>query len=165
MIPRLARFPHPAYLRLGRCEKSDGVELPPYAPWRQLVPGDGPVVLVVGPLVGGLLAEWASRPHALRPDLWVLSELPVEANPVPDAFLASLERSRGLLVVEEHVAQGGAGQMIARFLLLNGIRLGSFEHACAQGYPSGRYGSQAFHRAESGLDPRSLDHRLERLQS
>ena len=165
MIPRLARFPHPAYLRLGRCEKPDGVELPPYAPWRQLVPGDGPVVLVVGPLVGGLLAEWASRPHALRPDLWVLSELPVEANPVPDAFLASLERSRGLLVVEEHVAQGGAGQMIARFLLLNGIRLGSFEHACAQGYPSGRYGSQAFHRAESGLDPRSLDHRLERLQS
>jgi transketolase len=165
LIPRLARFPHPAYLRLGRCEKPDGVELPPYAPWRQLVPGDGPVVLVVGPLVGGLLAEWASRPHALRPDLWVLSELPVEANPVPDAFLASLERSRGLLVVEEHVAQGGAGQMIARFLLLNGIRLGSFEHACAQGYPSGRYGSQAFHRAESGLDPRSLDHRLERLQS
>jgi len=25
LIPRLARFPHPAYLRLGRCEKPDGV--------------------------------------------------------------------------------------------------------------------------------------------
>ena len=32
----------------------------------------------------------------------------------------------------------------------------SLRHVTARGYPSGRYGSQKFHRAECGLDPASL---------
>jgi transketolase len=165
LIPLLATFPHPAYLRLGRCEKPNGAELPPYAPWRHLLTGEGPVALTVGPLAGGLLGTWAGHPQALRPDLWVLSELPLQASPAPDAFLTCLERSRRLVVIEEHVVHGSAGQMITHFLLSSGIQLESFTHACAHGYPSARYGSQAFHRAESGLDPESLEQRLTRLRS
>ena len=160
MIPRLAEFPSPAYLRLGRCEKPDDLELPDYAPWRRLLSGDGPVVLVVGPLVGGLLGALRDAEPEARPEVWVLTELPCEANPVPDAFLELLETRRRLCVVEEHVAHGGVGQMIAHFLLTNGVSLKAFDHVHARGYPSGCYGSQDFHRRECGLDPASL---LERI--
>ena len=78
------------------------------------------------------------------------------SDPIPEAFLADLARSRRLLVVEEHVAQGGVGQMIAGALLAGGIALDRFATRSAQGYVSGRYGSQKFHRRECGLDPESI---------
>jgi len=83
---------------------------------------------------------------------------------VPEEFLAGLERSGSLCVVEEHVAAGGVGQMLALYLLRQGIRVG-FEHVCAQGYPSGLYGSQNFHRKECGLDPESVKRRVLELQA
>jgi transketolase len=165
LIPQLAAFPHPAYLRLGRCEKSEDFELPDYAPWRRLLTGEGPVVLAVGPLVGGLLNALRNLDPELRPELWVLTELPLDANPIPSGFMAALERAQRLCVVEEHVAHGGAGQMLAHFLLRSGISLEVFEHVCAHGYPSGDYGSQQFHRRECVLDPETLQKCIEQVRS
>ena len=61
-----------------------------------------------------------------------------------------------LYVVEEHIAQGSAGQMLAHALLESGEAPARFTHRCAQGYLSGRYGSQGFHRRECGLDAESI---------
>jgi transketolase len=62
-------------------------------------------------------------------------------------------------LVEEHVAQGGFGQRFLRFLALGGRRIPTLVHAHARGYPSGRYGSQIWHRHECGLDvPAILAH-------
>ena len=60
------------------------------------------------------------------------------------------------MVVEEHVATGGAGQMLAHALLSAGHAPRRFSHRCAHGYPSGLYGSQAYHRRECGLDAESI---------
>ncbi len=163
LIPRLAVSPHPAYLRLGRCERPEGYALPPYAPWRRLLEGEGPVVLALGPLAGGLLGVLRELDPTSRPELWVLTELPLEANPIPLDFITALERAQRLCVAEEHVAQGGAGQMLAYTLLSQGLRLEAFDHVCARGYPSGLYGSQSFHRKECGLDPESLLKRITAL--
>jgi transketolase len=46
--------------------------------------------------------------------------------------------------------------MLALLFLQMGIQLRRFRHFHARGYPSGRYGSQSFHRAENGLDPRTV---------
>ena len=46
--------------------------------------------------------------------------------------------------------------MIAGALLSGGIGLDRFATRTAQGYVSGRYGSQKFHRRECGLDPESI---------
>ena len=73
VVPKLAVFPDPAYLRLGRCERPEGYTVPAYAPWRRLLEGEGPVVLVVGPLVGNLLTAFAGLERASRPELWVLT--------------------------------------------------------------------------------------------
>lgn len=163
LIPRLSEFPHPAYLRLGRCEKPEDFDLSEYQPWRLLFAGGGSVLLAVGPLVGGLLAAARDLDPDHRPEIWALTELPLEANPIPAGFLASLERTRRLCVVEEHVAQGGVGQMLAHFLLERNIPLETFEHFCARGYPSGDYGSQTFHRKECGLDPENVLASIEQM--
>lgn len=156
LIARLGTFPHPAYLRLGRSEEPKDWTLPEYAPWRRLLEGGGPTLVTVGPLTGSLLGPLHEWPADRRPTLWTVSEMPITAENIPDEFLRDLRRSRHLFVAEEHVAQGGAGQMLAHRLLEMGYAPVRFTHRCAQGYVSGRYGSQMFHRRENGLDPESL---------
>ena len=144
----------PAYLRLGLSELPQGIALPRYAPWRKLLGGKGKTVVVVGPLAGGLLAATQDLSDDLRPNLWVLTELPVGEMPVE--FLADIRRTDSLFVVEEHVPQGGAGRMIAHRLLETGCAPRQFAIRGAAGYVSGLYGSQKFHRQESGLDAPAL---------
>jgi len=146
----------PAYLRLGRCELPSGYPAPRYAPWRRLSSGDGPVIVVVGPLAGNILSRVTSLDQALQPELWVATELPLRTTGVPADLLASLRRVRRLWVIEEHVAQGGFGQMLSSWLLEESIAVDEFRHLTAQGYPSHRFGSQAFHRAECGIDGDSI---------
>ncbi len=156
IIKKLTAFHHPAYLRLGRCEKPDGFELPPYAPWRRLLEGKGETMLITGPLAGGILGRLLDMDEALRPSLWVLSELPVDVDTIPDDFISDVRRTRSLFVAEEHVAHGGLGQMIVHALASRGEELLKFTHRCARGYESTLYGSQKFHRRECGLDPSSI---------
>jgi transketolase len=112
------------------------------------------VVLVTGSLVGGLWGAFRELDQARRPSLWLLSELPLRE--LPEEFRADLARSRRLLVIEEHIAQGGVAQSLASTLLASGPAPETFATRTAQGYLSGRYGSQKYHRRECGLDPASI---------
>jgi transketolase len=91
-------------------------------------------------------------PPDRQPKLWLVSELPVSAENLPEAFIRDIQKANKLLVAEEHVAHGGVGEMLSNALLLKGIAPRQYRHLCAQGYPSGFYGSQKFHRIESGID-------------
>lgn len=156
VVGKLMALAHPAYLRLGRCELPAGFAHAPYQPWRRLLDGGGPTALVVGPLAGSLLAGLAALAPDRRPATWVLAELPPVPGSLPAAFLDDLRRSGSLAVVEEHAAHGGAGAQLCELLALMGRTPPRYRHLGAAGYPSGRYGSQAFHRAESGLDAASV---------
>ena len=154
IVQRLGSFPHPAYLRLGLAEEPKDLELPPYAPWRKILHGGGPTLLGVGPVISKVIEAARALPENVRPNIWVLTELPIAT--LPPEFLADLNRTGHLRVIEEHVLHGGVGQMIAAQLLINGHAPARFSHRCAQGYVSGRYGSQGFHRRESALDAASI---------
>ncbi len=65
-------------------------------------------------------------------------------------------RGGPLYVVEEHVREGGLGMSLAAAVLTAGHAVGPFIHRHALRYPSGRFGSQQFHRRECGLDAESL---------
>jgi len=156
VVDRMASIPHPAYLRLGRCEKPKGLAPPPYAPWRRLMAGSTGVMVVVGPSAGPILDGASHLPEPERPQVWALSELPLTIAPPPADFLESVARTGRLFVVEEHVAQGSVGRMLAHDLLQRGAPPRTFRHFCAEGYLSGTYGSQAFHRRENGLDARRV---------
>ncbi len=161
IVEKLFHLNHPSYLRLGRDEKPKDLEIPSYAPWRKVLEGGGPVLLIVGPLVGGILSVLSQLEEKKRPRIWVLTELPLEEGTIPAEFLNDLRHSKRLMVAEEHVAHGGAGEMISRVLLLKGEAPKRFSHFYAQGYPSGYYGSQTFHRKESGLAADNLLKELE----
>ncbi len=145
---------HPAYFRLGLSEEPKNATVPPYAPWRKLQDGPGWVIVVTGSLAGSLWGGVRDLEGPSRPSLWLLSELP--ARHLAEGFQADLARSRRLLVVEEHVAHGGVAQSLASLLLESGEAPERFASRSAQGYLSGRYGSQKFHRRECGLDSASI---------
>ena len=121
--------------------------------------------MTVGPLAGALIELLERREVSRRPSVWAVGWLPLAAGELPAELLGEIEASGALLVAEEHVATGGAGEALARCLLERGVSVRRFGHAAARGYPSGRYGSQAWHRQESGLDAMSLLQRLAKLRS
>ncbi len=153
IIQLMSARPEPAYLRLGRSELADESGLPAYSPWRQLQTGAAGVIVAVGPIAGGLLHATRSCAWAGRPALWVVSELGGSTpTAVPQALLEAIASAPALGLVEEHVAEGGFGQQFVHALALLGCPIPVLLHAHARGYPSGRYGSQTWHRQECGLD-------------
>ncbi len=158
MVHAMSERTEPAYLRLGRSELDDERGLPPYAPWRRLQDGQAGVIVAVGPIAGGLWRASRELPSGRRPALWVVSELggqrasmaPPETP--PEALLDAIADAPALGVAEEHIAHGGFGERFLYSLALAGAHLPPVVHAHAHGYPSGRYGSQSWHRRECGLD-------------
>jgi transketolase len=151
-VTAMSAHAHPAYLRLGRCEKPKDFELPPYAPWRRLLTGNAGILILVGPNAGPILHQARALPDSERPEIWVTTELPLAASPLPAPCAARIRETGALFILEEHVAQGSFGQMLAASLLEHAIHPRRFRHFAARGYLSGQYGSQAYHRAECGLD-------------
>jgi transketolase len=156
VVGRVADTAHPAYLRLGRGELSEQLEAPPYAPWRQLIAGDGMVVIAVGPIAGSFLGALSALPQSNRPNLWALAELPVLWESMPAPLQAQLQSQKRVCVVEEHVARGGVGAELALLLVKRGIAPQRFFHLCAQAHIYERYGSQTFLRKQSQLDVAAL---------
>jgi transketolase len=153
MVRSMSERAEPAYLRLGRSELEDESTLPPYAPWRRLQTGEAGVIIAVGPIAGGLWRATRDRPPADRPAVWVVSEISASSAAQPPAeVLDALSTAPALGLVEEHVAQGGFGQQFLHALALLSRPVPALLHAHARGYPSGRYGSQVWHRHECGLD-------------
>ena len=156
IVPRMAADRHPAYLRLGRCERPPGYVPPAYAPWRRLLDGERGVLVIAGPLAGPVVARALETPATARPAIWGLSELSAGGLAPPAELLQEIARHDALVVAEEHCAHGGVGQMLALELGVRGGLPRRFQACAARGYPTGLYGSQAYHRAASGLDPASV---------
>ena len=153
-IDTLFTTPHPAYLRLGLSEQPSAWSPAPYAVWRKLVAGAAATIVAVGPLAGAFWKPCADLAPDRRANLWCVSQLPF--GELPAELLHDVRHSNVLCVAEEHVAHGGAGQLLVTALVACGCAPKRLIHRAALGYPSGRYGSQKFHRRECRLDPESV---------
>ncbi len=146
MITRISHLKKPSYLRLGLAKKSDKIS---YAPWRKILEGDLGVLIICGSIASNFLHDFISQNKSVRPTIWLVCELSKNLE-LPQNLAAEIHNQK-LCVLEEHVAQGGIGQMISSLILQQKIVPKSFSHLHAQGYVSGFYGSQNFHREESLL--------------
>jgi transketolase len=156
VIDRAAGLHNPSYIRLGRGEIPTGFQVPKYAPWRQLMAGGGMVVIVAGPLAGTYIEAFQNLPEEIRPNLWIVTELPLASNPLPTALIMQMSAARGLCVVEEHVSRGGLGSELALLILQKKIEVGAFHHFYARAHRYASYGSQHFLRTQSGIDLKSI---------
>ena len=141
----------PAYIRLGRGELPNGESAPAYAPWRQLLHGDNGLIVTTGPIAGMVWQSCRSLPPAHGPDVWLVSELPLHAHPIPDALWQRATRGQAVVVVEEHVSHGGLAHMLAYAAAIRGMLIPNFHALHAPGLDIGVYGSQAFLRGQSSL--------------
>ncbi len=145
----------PAYLRLNLAARIDFDGDDAYQAFRRVRRGRGAVVVGLGPLAGEILAALDDGDaRAPSPSVWALARFPF--GTLPPALVEDLEAAQRCLVVEEHVAAGGAGEALAAAMLGRLRTPIRFEHLFARGYPSGRYGSQRWHLEESSLAGASL---------
>lgn len=156
VIFRAGSSSRPSYIRVGRGEQPRNYQIPAYAPWRQLTAGGGPVVIVVGPLAGLYIEAFEKMADAIRPNLWIVSELPLALNSMPDKLINDVRGSKNLYVIEEHVRHGGFGSDFLLYAAEKNIQIQSFHHLYARSHHYDKYGSQNYLRLQSGLDVTSL---------
>lgn len=157
VIERAGDLHNPVYLRLGRGEIPAGYTVPIYSPWRQLVKGNGMVVIVAGPLAGTYISSFLDLPLEKRPNFWVVSELPIEHNPLPTELVTQMANSKnGICVIEEHVQRGSLGSELALLILEQNMEVSKFQHLYARSHHYPTYGSQTFLRNKSGLDAKTV---------
>lgn len=149
----LARLDAPTYLRLGYEVRPAGQAVPTYAPWREVLPGKCGAIAALGPIAGVAWQALVDLPIDSRPAVWAVCEFDDDA--IPSMFLNQII-GQPLYILEEHVAQGGLGMSLVLSLAKRGLAASRFIHRPALGYPTGRFGSQAFHRAQCGLDAPSI---------
>ena len=153
LLTILANLESPTYLRLGK-EIKPVAEIPPaYSPWRELLVGNCGAIAALGPLAGLAWQALALLPINLRPSVWAVCEF--NENDIPLSFFKQI-KDQTLYVLEEHVEQGGLGMHLSLIFLKRGLKVKQFVHRTALGYPTGRFGSQKFHRTQCGLDETSI---------
>jgi transketolase len=153
VVQAMLHYTRPAYLRLGFGMAHPSIQVREFSPVRKLASGNKLTIVGLGPAI---LNAWAALEklgdHSLA-DLFVVSEMPLTR--LPAELLSSVDRTKKLLVIEEHVSRGGLGENLAIHFLQSQITC-QFIHRFAAGYPNGLYGSQGYHQKLSGLDAASL---------
>jgi len=159
-VHAMLQYNGPSYLRLGFGVVPPSIFIPEFSPTRKLASGDKLTIVGLGPIV---LNAWKALEelgdHSLA-DLFVVSEMPV--TELSEELMLSLNRTKKLLVIEEHVSRGGLGENLALFIVKHQL-ICQFIHRFALGYPNGLYGSQAYHQKLCGLDPQSLSANIKTL--
>ena len=159
VVNAMAEDPAPNYLRLGEAAAIPG-EIPAFAPWRRLKPGRSVVVIGAGPVLQGLY-EASVQELFDELEIWSVGTFPLAA--VPDELAKSIQQKRRVITLEDHYQACGLGEALSHLFLQSRTIPESMTSLCAAGYPSGRYGSQRFHREESGLAGPALAARLRQL--
>jgi len=154
IIDRLRQHQGPTYLRLGVDEKPKDWIVPKYKKWRQITQGNGPTIISIGPITTTYLEKFNAL-EDLRPNMWVVSELPILDN-LPKKLITQIKQSNKLIIIEEHVANGGIAQQISLLLIQKYNLAPKFVHSYATSHVFSKYGSQNYLRKLSKLDPENL---------
>lgn len=148
----------PAYLRLGL-----GKPYPnPVAisTINQVISSESPEITIIamGPIVHNALEAIAGKQTI---DLFTILAVPFLK--FSDALKTSIERTRKVIVIEEHVGRGGMAEQVLSRLANESLFPDAFVSMHAKGYPSKLYGNQSFHQTESGLDVASIQNEISKL--
>jgi transketolase len=159
VVNMMAEDPLPNYLRLNTPAEIPG-ELPIFAPWRRIKRGRRCIVIGMGPVVRNLY-DMADQELLDDIEIWSVGTLPIDD--IPAELGASIREKRPVVTIEEHYGSCGLGEALSHLFLTHAVFPQSFTSLHAVGYPTGRYGSQAWHQEESGLAGQGLLSHLEKV--
>lgn len=146
----------PNYLRLNMGAKI-AFDVAPFSQWRKIKDGSKGVVVGTGPVTENIL----NSAFAQDLEVWVLSIFPVAE--LPEELVASINRTKKLITIEEHNGECGLRETLS-FHLLNQLTSAiKILPLSAAGYPSGKYGDQKFHQAENNLGGEGLLNELSKF--
>lgn len=155
VVQQIAADARPAYLRLGAGKTTPANS---YATGSFKVlhqPANAEItVFALGPVANNVLSALGLSPE-IAEKVNVISALHFPLH-LTDDLLTLVKKAPALLVAEEHISTGGLAQQLSVQLLEKGVFPTVFKSLKAEGYPNGRYGSQAYHQKLSGLDPDSI---------
>ncbi|HXP50242.1 MAG TPA: transketolase C-terminal domain-containing protein, partial [Bacteroidia bacterium] len=161
LITEIVKRSKPAYLRLGL-----GKQLPTrqnrHGSFNYVLENKNSkgTIIALGPIVNNVINALSDPALKDKFNLFTLVSLPME---VDELTYEKITESGNVLVVEEHIAQGGIGQQIGGFLLEKQAPIKRFVSLSAKGYPGKLYGDQAYHQKLSGLDAESIAASLKQL--
>lgn len=156
IVDKVGASSHPCYIRIGIDQSPAGYNVPQYQPIRKLMSGAGPVIIVLGSIASMLVERLEELTELIRPNLWVVSELPIDSTEFEKTVLLEIEKTSSVLVVEEHVARGGLGAEVMLSIVRRGIKINYFRHFSALKHNFDRLGSQNYLREKSCLDTNSI---------
>lgn len=157
IINKMSITKNPSYIRLSRDEASDDYKKIPYSKCRKLTFGKGKIILSIGSIAGYYMKNFNNLDFRKRPNLWVISELPLSDKDIPKELIEEINKSKEVYVIEEHIKNGGLlSHLINNTSLLSSLRINSIKHFYAKDHIYNTYGSQNFLRKKTQLDFESI---------
>jgi transketolase len=148
IVNKMYRQKSPGYLRLARSAQEHNLQVPKYSPVRQITSGNKVSVVALGNIIESVLkANIEQKKDYLN--IWSVTEMPFQ---VPLQLIKSIEKTKKLIVIEEHDKRGGLGEYLIRKIALDKVSSVDILHLSADSYPSKLAGSQLYHWQENGLD-------------
>jgi transketolase len=148
----------PAYLRLGISKNYPRLQT--VFPVNHVIQSRSPKVTIIalGPIITNVLQAINETNEV---DVFTVLTVPIlETN---KELMQSINLTKRVIVIEEHVERGGLSEHILSILAKNTVSYLRFVSMHAKGYPSKLYGDQAFHQAESELDVDAIKKQIEKL--
>ncbi|MDH7475882.1 MAG: transketolase C-terminal domain-containing protein [Microgenomates group bacterium] len=147
----------PAYLRLTKLRKMV-LNFAGYGNSRRLLKGKKITLVALGSIIDQAAeAGLKLNQEKNNTDLWVISELPIK---LPKELINSLNQTKHLAVVEEHVLAGGLGQYLSQIILTNRISIKNFTHFYIKDNLSNKTGSRDYYLKKNGLDSKTIIKKL-----
>ncbi len=150
----------PGYLRLGIGNRPSSLTFQKYHSIKKICSGGKITLIALGPIALNAYEAVHLLGEKNSVDLFVISELPLTT--IEEQLKRSIKKTGNVLIIEEHVQRGGLAEHLALLILKEGVTC-TVANLSSQGYPGGKYGSQAYHQRENGLDPDSIAQRLQEL--
>ena len=160
-ISQITTNKKPAYLRLGLA-KSYPQQKESIEPINKIISADNLklTVIALGPVVHNVLDAIVGNNEV---DVFTILRVPLtELN---DVLVESIQKSKKIIVVEEHMERGGLAEHLLSLLAKLGLNKIDFVSLHAKGYPNKLYGNQQYHQEQSGLDVENIKQQINRLQS
>ncbi len=158
VLTQILHEKRPAYLRLGVGNLTpEGAELSGSLKKITHTINAQTAIVALGPIVANVQKALTEAGLQNECEVYTALTLPLELT---NETAERLRKVENILVVEEHVGIGGLAQQLSVKLLEANIHPKNFKSLTAQGYPNGRYGSQSYHQAQSGLDVKNIANSL-----